>query len=89
MGITLNEGDAHAWEGEGTETNPYIIKTALDLEMLAKRSQNNAYANTYFKQTADIALPPNFIGIGNTGFTKEFCGKYDGGGYTIKTYKPV
>ena len=76
-----------AFEGEGTDTKPYLIKSADDLAYLAKSvngdgttDSGQAYAGMYFKQTADIDLSAHYwipIGNGQSGWAK-FQGIYDG-----------
>lgn len=48
------------FEGSGTESSPYLVKTAADLENVAKMvnnpSANDCYGNASYKQTADIDL---------------------------------
>lgn len=76
--------------GSGTEKDPYKIRTAYDLKILAELindSDNTDYNSAYYIQTNDINLNnENFTPIGtyfdNTGkFLTEnsvFCGHYNG-----------
>ena len=54
--ITIND----LFEGEGTDSSPYLINTALDLENVAKMVNNplanGCYGHASYKQTADIDL---------------------------------
>ena len=76
------------FDGFGIKTNPYLIEDAEDLKLLAEKvNSGEAYANTYFKQTADIDLKnePNWTPIG-TMLVEEgrpFQGTFDGGGHQI------
>ena len=87
------------WEGSGTEEDPYLISTAAELAGLSYMVYYGAgpltntyyyYADTYFKQTADIDLSEHIwqpIGVvydrdGNRA-DHRFSGHYDGNGYTI------
>lgn len=53
---------AYKFEGNGRPTNPYLIKTAADLQELAKDVYDGTtYEGIYFKQTADIVVNQNVI----------------------------
>ena len=44
-------------DGKGTETEPYLIKTAQDLEDMADAiTKDNQFADTYFQLANDIEL---------------------------------
>ncbi|WP_443638849.1 stalk domain-containing protein, partial [Anaerotignum faecicola] len=76
------------FEGEGTAANPYKIQNVDDLKLLAENVNNGeAYANTYFKLTANIDLnnEPNWTPIGKSGL--PFQGTFDGYGYQITNLK--
>ncbi len=62
---SLNSDD---FEGEGTETNPYLLKTQEDLLRLHARVNDEGipYAGAYFKIANDIELPSNWTPIGCT-----------------------
>jgi hypothetical protein len=70
--------------GEGTQTNPYQIRTAKQLYDLAVCvNAGNDCADDYYIQTADIDLSAyaNWIGIGTA--TNQFSGNYNGNGFAI------
>lgn len=72
------------FDGFGIKTNPYLIEDAEDLKLLAEKvNSGEAYANTYFKQTADIDLnnETNWTPIGKE--YNHFKGIFNGGGYKI------
>lgn len=81
------------FDGFGIKTNPYLIEDAEDLKLLAEKvNSGEAYANTYFKQTADIDLKnePNWTPIGGTVIEHPstweisvFKGNFDGDGHQI------
>ena len=80
--------------GKGTAENPYEIRNVNDLKLLAEKvNSGEAYANTYFKQTADIDLnnETNWTPIGtvtNDGKdARPFKGTFDGDGYKITKLK--
>ena len=81
------------WDGEGTESSPWIIKSADELWRLTNASPYHNYENEFIKLGADIAInegtldeikeasPKNWrpIGVSN----KPFEGNFDGDGHTI------
>ncbi|MBO4263851.1 MAG: hypothetical protein J5871_04145, partial [Bacteroidales bacterium] len=73
--------------GNGTETDPYLIAKAEDLQALASYvngEQSAAYRQKHYCQTADIDLHAQgyFTPIGHTA-DHAFTGQYDGGFHTI------
>ncbi len=68
------------WEGEGTKSNPFLIKNLTDLKNLQKVVDKKGY---YFLQVADIdcSSVETWIVIGD--WDNPFRHHYDGGGYTI------
>ena len=82
------ENETADFEGKGTAANPYKIQNVDDLKLLAENVNNGeAYANTYFKLTANIDLnnEPNWTPIGKSGL--PFQGTFDGYGYQITNLK--
>lgn len=56
------QASAYKFEGNGRPTDPFLIKTAADLQELAKDVYNGkTYESIYFKQTADIVVNENVI----------------------------
>lgn len=76
--------DNLTFSGEGTEANPYKISTEAELAYLAKKvNDGTKYANTFFKQTADLDLGnKQWVRIGKDK-NNYFSGSYDGDGYVI------
>lgn len=86
---------ATMWEGEGTESSPWIIKNADELWRLTNISPYHNYANEFIKLGADIAInegtldeikaqqPKNWAPIGTNANGKRFEGTFDGNGKTI------
>ena len=69
-------------EGEGTEANPYLIKTAADLAKFAEFvTAGETLSGYYLKLENDVEVA-SFTQIGNK--TKAFSGYFDGNGKTIK-----
>ena len=78
------------WQGQGTQTDPYLITCAEDLAGLSYMVYNgNDFAGRYFKQTANIDLSAHQwqpIGVEKMNgqyVYRSFYGRYDGGGFTI------
>ena len=84
----VSENETADFEGEGTAANPYKIQNVDDLKKLAEKvNGGEAYANTYFKLTANIDLnnEPNWTPIGTE--DTLFQGTFDGGGHQITNLK--
>ena len=64
-------------------TNPYLITTAEDLDILASIVNTGSRLDGYYKQTADITLSDEHTAIGNSSNT-SFQGIYDGDNKFIK-----
>ena len=78
--------------GKGTAENPYEIRNVNDLKLLAKKvNSGEAYANTYFKLTANIDLKnePNWTPIGTLQGEelRPFQGTFDGDEHQITNLK--
>ena len=77
------------FEGDGTELNPYLIKSKSDLITLSEVTTNSLqnFPDTYFKMTNDIDLEkdPAFLCISSNKdkADNQFNGKFDGGGFYI------
>ncbi|MFV0528797.1 MAG: Ig-like domain-containing protein [Lachnospiraceae bacterium] len=83
------------WDGEGTQENPYLLKTADDL-LLMQRLVNEKGINLsgkYLKMANDITLPEAWVPIGslkpgmtstsNGKYINPFSGTFDGGNFTL------
>ena len=69
-----------AWDGSGTQADPYKIKSSADWQEFAiKVSMGNSYQGTFFKMTNDIDA--NGINAGTSTFA--FNGTFDGGNHTL------
>lgn len=74
---------AWAWDGSGTESSPYLIRTTDDLVTLSTGSQNNNYAGVHFRLMTDLDMSGVSIGtIGINGMS--FGGTFDGNGHAIR-----
>jgi hypothetical protein len=81
----------YSWNGKGTKEEPYQISSEDELAMLAfyVNDSSMTFKNTYFIQTADIALSKSWNPIGLWGKNADglgnrpFSGSYDGGSKMI------
>lgn len=83
------------WEGNGTESSPYLLKTASDVEALRDKVNKEGFSfeDTYFQLTADITLPTGWKPIGVTKDGRKdlkngenlnvFSGIFDGNNHTV------
>lgn len=82
------------WSGSGTETNPYIIKTAQQLANLSYMVNNGKrYSKEYFRLDSDIDLNSGLYVTSSSSSAKQwtpiggngnrFQGNFDGNNYTI------
>ena len=92
--MMLTATTAWAWDGSGTQADPYQIKTTGDLDQLATDvNAGTTYEGTYFKVMNDIAYSyssdwndtesteNNYTAIG--GMQKSFKGHFDGAEHTV------
>lgn len=91
----VKQETSSTWEGEGSETNPYLIKSVADLKLLAYNVKNKVngatygYKSKFFKLNSDLIINcDNWTPIGNTttyptNNSYPFRGTFDGGNYTI------
>ena len=80
-----SQGESPSFEGNGTKSDPYQIKDAMDLCRLEDQVNNgNDFKGKYFKLMNDIDLSEHTwypIGVRTT---TPFSGLFDGNGHTIK-----
>lgn len=80
------------FEGDGTEQNPFLIRTKSDLQTLAHVTTEvlQTFPGDHFLMTNDIDMEGDstFIGIcaqpGTAGTFNKFAGVFDGGNHRIK-----
>ena len=84
----------YAFEGSGTESDPFQIKTKADVMLLGNITTNYCqhFTGVYFKQMNDIDMEKDtaFIGIGASLANQTeygFGGTYDGGNFTLHNVK--
>jgi hypothetical protein len=71
---------AWAWEGSGTQTDPYKIQTSADWKQLSNEVVGgSSFSGLFFEMTADIDAEG--ISVGSE--SKHFSGTFDGGGHTL------
>lgn len=78
-------------EGTGSAEDPYIIRTAAQLQYIAQRvnsgaGENPSFYKNYFRLESDIDLAGHEwtpIGSYNDGHGKSFSGAFNGNGHTI------
>ena len=84
--LTVTSADAlYTFDGEGTETSPYLIKSASDLAKLAANVNfnNGNTAGKYYKLTCDVNIDSKtWTGIGSSTANK-FKGIFDGDGHLV------
>ena len=83
--LTYTEPD-YGFEGDGTESNPYLLKSGDDFVTIQKQTNeaNITFANVYFKMANDITLPADWVSIGANGDKGSyFSGVLDGGGHQL------
>lgn len=74
---------AEPWSGSGSAADPYLIRSATELNYLSINvNAGKDYNGTYFRQTVDITTNSSFKPIGNS-YDKSFAGNYDGQMYSI------
>ncbi len=80
------EADLYQFNGQGTQSSPYLIENADDLMQMSQYVNDNylntKYGNAFYLQTSDIDLSNcDFTPIGNEG--TPFNGQYNGGYHSI------
>ena len=88
--VSVWDGFAESWtQGDGTESNPYLIENARQLAYIAEMVNAGVthYNNTYFKLTTNIQIDSIYqwqpIGFDNT---HRFSGNFDGDNHIIILY---
>lgn len=94
VSVTVTEAPL-PWEGNGSESSPYLLKTASDVEALRDKvnTEGFSFENTYFQLTEDITLPTGWKPIGVTKDGRKdlkngenlnaFSGIFDGNNHTV------
>ena len=71
---------AKAWEGSGTESDPYLIKKNVDWwDLDANVRKGNNYKGLFFRLANDLDTEGIQVGTED----KPFCGTFDGDGHTL------
>lgn len=94
VSVTVTEAPL-PWEGNGSESSPYLLKTVSDVEALRDKvnTEGFSFENTYFQLTEDITLPTGWKPIGVTKDGRKdlqngvnlnvFSGIFDGNNHTV------
>lgn len=79
-----------AYDGYGTEDNPYLIKSASDWKQLYKDCLDDTFEGKYFRLVADISVIDDYYNDNVIGWsaTHPFSGVFDGDGHTL-TFKSI
>lgn len=77
------------FDGEGTETSPFLIKNVEDFKKLHDAVMHYDHIGDYFLQTADVdfGLTDDFGGVAAGNHLMWFAGVFDGGNHKIKGLK--
>ena len=87
--VSIWDGTASSWtQGDGTESNPYLISSAQNLAYLASQVNSGAYyTNVYFLLTTDLDLQQlPWQPIGGTTYgnnIRMFKGVFDGNNHRV------
>lgn len=93
-GVTVTEAPL-PWDGKGTKSSPYLIKTTSDIEALRDKvnTEGFSFEDMYFQLVEDITLPSGWKPIGVTKDGKKdlqnganlnvFSGIFDGNNHTV------
>ncbi len=83
--VRFPEATSFALTGSGTQTDPYLLKTAEDFTALSQSVRGgNRYSGKYFALANDVSLSGlshTYEPIGSEG--TPFCGIFDGRGHTV------
>lgn len=82
---TISADVAIEWAGSGTETDPYIIKTIDEMNLLSSRAAaGNEFGGKFFRLDADLDYREVSVTDGKN-FTpiKNFRGTFDGNGHSL------
>ena len=71
--------------GNGSKENPYVIKTASELALLAKNvNEGESYKDVYFELNNNIDLTEKYWTSTGNAEDKAFSGHFNGNGYEVK-----
>jgi len=88
--LVMGAQRAFAYDGYGTEDNPYLIKSASDWTQLYKDCLDDTFEGKYFRLVADISVIDDYYNDNVIGWsaTHPFSGVFDGDGHTL-TFKSM
>ncbi|MBQ9796666.1 MAG: exo-alpha-sialidase [Clostridia bacterium] len=94
-GNPVSFGRTQAFEGKGTEAEPYLIGSVAEWNYLALQvSLGVTYKGMYFEQTKDIDfgganIQPVGYSLQGDSHVRAFCGNYNGNGYKISNFEQI
>lgn len=88
--LVMGAQRAFAYDGYGTEDNPYLIKSASDWKQLYEDCWYNSFEGKYFRLAADISVIDDYYNDNVIGWSASypFRGVFDGDGHTL-TFKSM
>lgn len=88
--LVMGAQRAFAYDGYGTEDNPYLIKSASDWTQLYEDCWYNSFEGKYFRLVADISVTDDYFKDNVIGWSASypFRGVFDGDGHTL-TFKSM
>lgn len=83
--LVMGAQRAFAYDGYGTEDNPYLIKSASDWKQLYEDCWYNSFEGKYFRLVADISVIDDYYNDNVIGWSASypFRGVFDGDGHTL------
>ena len=73
------------FDGEGTASSPYLIKSKADFQTLHTAVMHYDHRGDHFLQTSDVdfGLSADFAGVAAGNHLRQFAGVFDGGNHRI------
>lgn len=85
IGTMCISAAAAAFDGSGTKNNPYVIRTAADVERLAQAvADGENFSGQFIRLENDITVYDTFTAIGSE--AAPFKGTFDGNGKTLSGF---
>ena len=74
------------FDGEGTASSPYLIKSKADFQTLHTAVMHYDHRGDHFLQTSDVdfGLSADFAGVAAGNHLRQFAGVFDGGNHRIR-----
>ena len=81
--VTVSTLNYDSFDGKGTESDPYLLKTSDDLRKFAALVNQDGAKGKHFRMIADITLPDDWTPAGTSEPKGRFGGVFDGGGFLL------